>query len=91
MEEHAAETYTEAELEAGKKLAMSILSKAVTSGGLAAMLSVLMPGAGAGAGGLTALLSKLSETYGDLSAQDQKHLRAVVAWVKSGFQLKLES
>lgn len=87
MEEHAAETYTEAELEAGKKLAMSILSKAVTSGGLAAMLSVLMPGAG----GLTALLSKLSETYGDLSAQDQKHLRAVVAWVKSGFQLKLES
>jgi hypothetical protein len=93
LAKHAAETYTEADLEAGKKLAVSILSKVATSGGLAAMLSVLMPGAqaSAGAGGLTSLLSKLSETYGDLSAQDQKHLRAVVAWVKSGFHLKLES
>jgi len=93
LAKHAAETYTEADLEAGKKLVMSILSKAATSGGLAAMLSVLMPGANAasGAGGLTSLLAKLSETYGDLSAQDQKHLRAVVAWVKSGFHLKLES
>jgi hypothetical protein len=93
LAKHAAEIYTEADLEAGKKLVMSILSKAATSGGLAAMLSVLMPGANAtaGAGGLTSLLSKLSETYGDLSAQDQKHLRAVVAWVKSGFHLKLES
>ena len=93
LAKHATETYSEADLEAGKKLAMDILSKAATSGGLAAMLSVLMPGANAatGAGGLTSLLSKLSETYGDLSAQDQKHLRAVMAWVKSGFHLKLES
>lgn len=91
LAKHATETYTEADLEAGKKLVMSILSKVATSGGLAAMLSVLMPGASAGAGGLTSLLSKLSETYGDLSAQDQKHLRAVVAWVRSGFHLKLES
>ena len=92
LAQHAAETYTEADLEAGKKLAVSIVSKTVTSGGLASLLSVLMPGAGAaaGAGGLTALLSKLSATYGDLSAQDQKHLRAVVAWVKGGFHLKLE-
>ncbi|MFZ2419647.1 MAG: hypothetical protein WA029_00770 [Anaerolineae bacterium] len=90
LAQHAAETYTEADLEAGKKLAVSIVSKTVTSGGLASLLSVLMPGAAAGAGGLTALLSKLSATYGDLSAQDQKHLRAVVAWVKGGFHLKLE-
>lgn len=90
LKEHAAETYTEAELEAGKKLAGAILSKAATSGGLAAMLSVLMPGASskAGGGGIQALLSKLSETYADLSAQDQKNLRAVIAWVKSGFKLE---
>ncbi len=80
------ETYTEADLEAGKKLALTILSKALASGGLSALISILMPGSRGSASNAQSLLPMLGEIYGDLNAEEQKQLRALIAWIKGEFR-----
>lgn len=89
MLHHADELFSKQDLAAGKKLVAEALGYIGVMGGAFTLFTSVLPGVGVvlAPAQIAMMMKRISDEYVSMSEAERKQVRAVVKWVKGGFDL----